>query len=71
MEKEQDQLQAKRAERVGPSRRSPQHGQSGYGASPGARPGGQQNTTARRTDEPLANRSAQRQDSAQPVGAVV
>jgi len=78
LEKETDQTQAKRLAGVGPSRRSPQHGQHGhgpaaYGASQGMgqRPSGGVNNTARRTDEPLANRGATRQDSAQPVGAVV
>ena len=68
IEKEQDQMQAKRVERASASRRSPQHGQGGYGQSAAARPGHQ--PTARRTDEPLANRGAMRQDCAQPVGAV-
>ena len=61
-EKEQDSMQAKRADRVGGRTRSPQHGQGGYGGQPAQRPANQ--VTARRTDEPLANRS-----SSQPVGA--
>ena len=75
MEKEHDsiQAQAKRGERhAGQARhRGAQHAHGGYGQQGGY---GRQpsNTTARRTDEPLANRGANaRQEAAQPVGAVV
>ena len=69
MEKEQDAVQAK-SRPAGNGRASRSTASQPQYSQGGGRQGDAKQTTARRTDEPLANRGAGRQDMAQPVGAV-